>query len=304
MVVQLTNGNSSYFERTETVSKYLSDIRHFQILSKEEETELFKVLRNGEVRDEKGKIISRTPVAEKARNAIANSNQRLVLSVARHYSPSEKILDCVSEGTCGLMEAIDRYDITKDVKFITYAIHYIRRNITQYLRDEDPSIRQTNTSKTYHCIARAYNSFVQKEEREPSPEELVEILNTEYKCDIKDVNDVIDMRIISIDESVDDDEESVGETQLFNSYCSNDNDYEEQAQGDYAKEFSKTLFSILSPREIQIISMSFGVNGYHKEYEAKEIAKELSLTPERVRQIKKMVIDRLREEALSRMKKI
>ena len=305
MVVQLTNTNSSYFERTEIVSQYLTEIRHFKILSKEDEINLFKILREGEIRNEKGKVVKRTAEAEQARTTIANANQRLVLSVARHYSPSDKILDCVSEGTIGLMEAIDKYDISKETKFITYAIHYIRRNVTQYLRDDDPSIRKTNISKTYHCMARAYNSFIQKYERDPSPEELVEILNTEYNCDIKDASDVIETRLISIDESVDDsNDEEIGDTQLFNSVYSDINHCEVEIDNAYSSELSKNLLANFSPREKKIISMSFGLGEYNREYEAKEIAKELGLTPERVRQIKNNVINRMRETALEQMNKL
>lgn len=287
MVVNLKNTNTSFIERTSLVKQYFSEVNKFDILTTEQEQMLFNIAKNGATEAE------RTAAKQK----IAECNQKFVISVAHHYAPSDKFLDCVSEGTIGLMTAIENFDPTNGVKFITFAVHYIRREITQYLRDRDPSIRKTNVSKTFHTAAQARNAFIQREEREPTNDELAEILNEEYGLDIKDTMDVADMRIISIDESVsdDDDDACVGDLEEFNNASACTNEYETISTEQHYKQTLVDLFSILTPREKKIISMSFGI-GYDRDYDLKEIAEEVGLTSERVRQMKHNIIQRLQNE--------
>jgi RNA polymerase primary sigma factor len=304
--VNLNNINANFFERTPAVAQYCATIRKYDVLTQEQERALFTIIDQGCVRNDKGRAIQWNDEAYKARQTIANANQRFVLSVARRFGSSEQILDCISVGNEGMMEAIDKFSLDKNTKFSTYAISYIRRNITQYMRDEQPTVRQTNTSKTFHIISRAKNAFIQREEREPTPEELKDILNDEYGCDIKDVNDVIDMRVMSIDDGVgnDEDDSSLEETSMFNSVAYSDNDYENTIDNDYAKSVASNLCSVLTERENKIISMLFGINGYRREYEPKEVGKELGLTPERVRQIKTSVLEKLKNASVSLIQNI
>lgn len=297
MVVNIKNTNTSFIERTNSVNQYFSEVRKFDTLSIAEEKDLFNIIKNS----------SNKTLKEKAIQRIIECNQKFVIAVARHYAPSDKFLDCVSEGTIGLYNAIEMFDINAGVKFITFAAYYVKREITQYLRDEDPSIKKTNISKTYHTTAQAINYFIQKENREPTPLELVEILNEKYGIEIKDLNDLTEMRIISIDDTVneqsDDAESCVGDLSEFNTFSASKNEYENIETKDYTKALLSNLLDVLTPREKDIITMFFGI-GYERCYEANEIAEKLSLTPERVRQLKKSIIDKLQKECTEKSKLI
>lgn len=339
MKVNITQ-NRGFIERTQTVTQYFAEVRKFKLLSQEEEKELFEKLNQVKEKykefynPETNKYDMDDKTLEQYKNEcavytnrIAESNQRFVISAARHYAPNDKFLDCVSEGTLGLMEAIDKYDIHQSVRFITYAVHYIHRNITQYLRG-DETIRKTNISKTFHIVSQAKNEFIQLEEREPTSQELMEYINlkeakrqyekiygskpndeeveifingNDYKPLIKEPQDVADMTLISIDEPVSEDENDscVNDLQMFNDYSSNCNEYETVAENDYNKSILQNLFDILTPRERKIISMSFGI-GYTQEYDPKEIAVEIGLTAERIRQMKKSIIEKLQNEFIKR----
>lgn len=318
MVVNIKNSNIGFVERTATVKQYFSEVSKIQPLSIEEEKELFMKLDNIKTTllnhfdsetntyDLSSEVLTELNTQhDNIVKKIAERNQKFVISIARHYAPNDKFLDCVSEGTIGLMQAIEAFQLDRDVKFITFAVHYIRREITQYLRDDDPTIRKSNISKTFHTVAQARNEFIQREEREPSPEELAEMLNEKYSIEIKDLSDITDMRIISIDEAVseDDDDTCVGDMQLFNDYSSSNNEYETTEANDYNKNMLSSLFSILTPREVKIISMSFGI-GYDREYSPKEIGEEVGLTAERIRQMKDNIMKRLQNEFMERSGKI
>lgn len=295
MVVNLKNTASSFVDRTATVNQYFSEVRKFDTLTTEQEQQLFAIINGDYSQYEK----------EMAAKKIAECNQKFVIAVARHYAPADKFLDCVSEGTIGLMQAIQAFDPSNGVKFITFAVHYVRREITQYLRDDEPSIRKTNISKTFHTAAQARNEFIQAEERDPTPDELAEVLKEKYDVEIKDTNDLRDMTIMSIDEAVSDDEDEtfMGDSKLFNSYTAASNGYETIEENSYNSFLLESLFKVLSPREQKVISMCFGI-GYERTYECSEIASEMGLTSERIRQMKANIIERLQKEFMKKSKVI
>jgi len=294
MTLNLKNQNVGFVERTEVVKQYFKSISKYKILTQEEELELFRIIKEGSNQDE----------INEAKHKLIVCNQLLVCSVARKLTTSDQFLDCVSEGSLALLTAIEKFDPNKGVRFSTYATPYIYRDISQYLRDMDPSIKKTNVSKTYHYIPQAVNKFIQTNEREPTDEELMEILNTEYNQNIKDPQDVRVMTMFSIDEDFNNDSEDeiTPAMYAFNDYSAVGNDYESEAEKEYNKEFLSTLLTVLTPREQTIIKKSFGI-GESREYEAQEIADEIGLTPERVRQLKNSAMKRLQEEFKNRMKK-
>lgn len=296
MVVNIKNTNTSFIERTDSVNQYFSEVRKFDTLSVEEEKDLFNIIKNSKNEYLKEQAIKR----------LIECNQKFVIAVARHYS-SDKFLDCVSEGTIGLYNAIEMFDVNAGVKFITFAAYYIKREITQYLRDQEPSIRKTNISKTYHTVSQAINYFIQKENREPSTEELAELLDEKYGVEIKDLNDLTEMRIISIDEKVndqsDDSEACVGDLEEFNTFSASTNEYEKTENKEYTNALLTNLLDVLDDREKTIIKMSFGI-GYERCYEPHEIGEVVGLTPERVRQLKKSTLEKLQKECATKSKLI
>ena len=286
MVVNLKSPTTDYFERTETLTRYYEDIRKYDVMSEEKEVEMFNLFKNGNKQEQ-----------EYARNFIINANQRFVVAMAKRFATNENILDLISEGNIGLMEAMKDFDVTKGNKFITFAVWYVRRAINNYCINYGNLVKKTNLSKTYHVIAQATNKFIQTEYRQPTLEELLEIVNKEHKADIKSIEDIIDTKISSIDEGFnsEDDDAAFGEMSLYNSYSSSFNEYEKISNDDFNNKLISSMLGKLPEREKTIIKMVFGI-GYYREYELQEIAEELGLTTERVRQIKNSVIQEIKEK--------
>lgn len=286
MVVNLKSPTTDYFERTETLTRYYEDIRKYDVMSEEKEVEMFNLFKNGNKQEQ-----------EYARNFIINANQRFVVAMAKRFATNENILDLISEGNIGLIEAMKDFDITKGNKFITFAVWYVRRAINNYCINYGNLVKKTNLSKTYHVIAQATNKFIQTEYRQPTLEELLEIVNKEHKADIKSIEDIIDTKISSIDEGFnsEDDDAAFGEMSLYNSYSSSFNEYEKISNDDFNNKLISSMLGKLPEREKTIIKMVFGI-GYYREYELQEIAEELGLTTERVRQIKNSVIQEIKEK--------
>ena len=286
MVVNLKSPTTDYFERTETLTRYYEDIRKYDVMSEEKEVEMFNLFKNGNKQEQ-----------EYARNFIINANQRFVVAMAKRFATNENILDLISEGNIGLIEAMKDFDITKGNKFITFAVWYVRRAINNYCINYGNLVKKTNLSKTYHVIAQATNKFIQTEYRQPTLEELLEIVNKEHKADIKSIEDIIDTKISSIDEGFnsEDDDAAFGEMSLYNSYSSSFNEYEKISNDDFNNKLISSMLGNLPEREKTIIKMVFGI-GYYREYELQEIAEELGLTTERVRQIKNSVIKEIKEK--------
>lgn len=286
MVVNLKSPSTDYFERTETLMRYYEDIRCYKLLSREEETALFKLIKYGNKKEK-----------EAAKQKIINSNQRFVVAVAKRFATNDNILDLINEGNIGLIEALEEFDYSKGVKFTTWAVWYIRRAINIYCINYGAIVRKTNLSQTYHVVSQATNKFIQKEYRQPTLEELAKILKEDYKVDIKNVNDIIDTKISSIDESFnsDDDGSNIGEMTLYNSYSASSNDYEKIAINDFNNKLISNMLLKLQERERIIIKMVFGI-GYDREYELQEIAPKVGLTIERVRQLKNDILNKLKKE--------
>lgn len=286
MVVNLKSPSTDYFERTETLMRYYEDIRRYDVLSKEEEIALFDMLNNG------SKIEKET-----AKEKLINCNQRFVVAVAKRFATNDNILDLINEGNLGLIEALNEFDSSKGVKFTTWAVWYIRRAINLYCINYGTIVRKTNLSQTYHVVSQATNKFIQQEYRQPTLEELAEILKEDYEVDIKNLNDIIETKVSSIDEgfNTDDDGSNIGEMTLYNAYSASANDYERISANDFNNKLISNMLLKLPEREREIIKMVFGI-GYDREYELQEIAPKVGLTIERVRQLKSEILGRLKKE--------
>lgn len=293
MVVNLGGKIEGYLDRTETLKRYFDDIRKYDILTKEEEMALLKIYKEGNPRESK-----------KAKDKLINTNQRFVVAVAKRFGTNDNLLDLINEGNLALMEALETYDLNQGVRFMSWAVWFIRRAMNTYNVDYGTLVKKNNHAKTYHLISKATNDFVQREGREPTSEELFELLNEKYNANLKDFKDVTPTRINSIDESFgnEDDESNLGDIALYNSYSASTNNYEKDINDDYIHNMISSLLSILTPREQKIIKLAFGIDCY-REYETQEIAKEVGLTTERVRQMKASIIARMKTEYAKRIAK-
>ena len=198
------------------------------------------------------------------------------------------------------MEAMDKFNIEEGVKLITFASFYIKRAINAYRNGDLQVVKRPNCSKTFHVMSKAKNGFIQENEREPTLQELFDIINNKYKKNIKDPKDLLDFNYGSIDCGSTSEEESrgIGTIMEYNSTSSSLNDCEYDVEKKYQEELIKKYLRILSPREQTIIKMSFGMyddKGLKRQLTPKEIGDKLGLTQERVRQLIDSSIAKMRE---------
>lgn len=291
VIVNFKNNTGKIFERTNTLMGYFNDIKRFEIgLSREEEEILFDYYKNGTKKEKAA-----------ARRKLIESNQRFVVSVARAYATNNNLMDLIEEGNIGLMEAIDAFnpDVKvndRTVKFMTFAVHYIRRAINQYKMSYDTIVKKNNISKTYHVISRARNKFIQENGRQPTTEELMEVVNKDFGLRIKESMDMLDVNVMRIDNGVEDSDEDGGASfsamMRFNSHSANVNDYEKVMDANYENQMVSAILKSLTPRERRVMKMAFGI-GEYREFTNAEIGEKLGVTPERVRQMKTAIIRRL-----------
>lgn len=314
MVIDLTNkvnGHAKKFTRTGTQSRYYQDIRRFAVFTREEEEKIFSELSKCKrVSEELDKELNNAETTEKRKSlmdaikqnneligslkdAIITHNQRFVVSVARKYANNVSLMDLISEGNIGLMEALESYEPDKGTKFSSWAVYYIRRSINQYCMEVEPQIKQTNRQLTYHVRNSAYNKFVQENQREPSVEELAEFIGNNYSKPVSE-SDLLETIVSSVDDGYGDDTYVRPDIASAMSVMPTQKDKENKEYTSYVVE---GLVGRLSEKEQKVINMSFGI-GYDREYQPSDIAEELNLHIERVRQIKKTALSKMRSLAL------
>lgn len=294
MVVNLRT-TTTFFERSENLTSYYAEIRKHPILTQEEEMELFKIMND--------KVSSPKEKAD-AKEKLIVSNQRFVVAVAKRYASNDTLLDLIDEGNIGLIESIDSFDINKGVKFMTWAVWYIRRAINFYLIDNDKMIKRSNKLKTYHIISQATSKFVQREQREPSMEELRDMLNDEYKIDIKNSYDLLDPMVTSIDRDMtSEDENYTSDITLFNTYSASSNTYERKSDNEFNSKLVTSLLKTLTPKESEMIVLLFGI-GRDRALEVQEVAERFNYTPERIRQLKYSILEKLKVKYKTALKSI
>ena len=286
-------------DRTENTTRFLKDVKDYPTLTKEEEIEWFNKLKHGSD-DEK----------EFAKEYLMLCNQRLIIAAAKKWAKTDTLMDYVNEANFGLLEAIEKFDTSFDVKFASYAAWFIKRAINKYICGDLQVVKRPNYSKTFHVISKATNDFLQKNERAPSSDELFDIITSKYGKDIKDKNDILDLKVSYVDESSNDEDESpyYGDMAAYNRASASYNNYEEEETNEFNKRLVSSLLGKLSPRKQQIIKMRFGMydadNGLKREYEREEIGQILGLTSERVRQLELEAMEEIKGEYLKKMKEL
>lgn len=273
--LKITNNITS--RESLALDKYLVDIGRIDLLTTEEESDLAKRIREGD---------------ESALEKLTKANLRFVVSVAKQYqNQGLSLSDLINEGNVGLMKAAKRFDETKGFKFISYAVWWIRQSILQAIVEYSRMVRlPLNKMTAYNKVNAAWVTFVQKNEREPTHEELAEILDVNPK----DIPNMLKggNRHISVDAPLSDDEGSATMVDMMTLGDEDSPDLKLMEES-VRKEVVDGL-EILSPREIQVISSYYGLDG-NKALNLEEIGDRYGLTRERVRQIKERAIRRMRK---------
>ena len=259
------------------LDKYLNDIGKISMLNAEEEAEMARRIRGGD---------------EAALERLTKANLRFVVSVAKQYqNQGLSLSDLINEGNVGLMKAGKRFDETKGFKFISYAVWWIRQSILQAIVEYSRIVRlPLNKVGSYNKVNEAYLSFVQKFEREPTNEELGEVLG----MTAKEISNMLkgNGRHLSVDAPLSG--EDGDSTMLDVISSSQDMKPDGRLMDQSLKEEVQNGLSILSPREVEVLSSYYGLNN-HKSLTLEEIGELYGLTRERVRQIKERAIRRLRK---------
>ena len=253
------------------VRMYLKEIGRISLLSSEEELELSVRIANGD---------------EAAKNILAESNLRLVVSIAKRYVGRGLLfLDLIQEGNIGLMKAVEKFDYGKGYKFSTYATWWIRQAITRALADQARTIRVP-----------VQRQMTLELNREPSEEELAEKMG----ITVDKVREVmkISQDPVSLDTPIGEEDDS-----HLGDFIKDERSMspEEYATNEILKEEIKNVLMTLQDREQEVLELRFGlVDGTSHTLE--EVGKKFNVTRERIRQIEAKALRKLRHP--SRAKKL
>ena len=275
----ITNRESASLE------KYLQDIGKEELITPQQEVALAQRIRNGD---------------RAALDKLTRANLRFVVSVAKQYQNQGLSLpDLINEGNLGLIKAAQRFDETKGFKFISYAVWWIRQSILQSIAEQSRMVRlPLNQIGAMNKVRKAFSKLEQEYQREPSPEEI----SVAVQLSSNQVFDAIrgGVKPLSVDAPFDNSDESntlldVLENEHFPSADSLL--INESLQADINRSLGT-----LSKREGDVVKLFYGIGTNHS-LSLEEIGAKLSLTRERVRQIKETAIRRLKNSARNRLLK-
>ena len=266
-----------------SLDKYLQEIGKEELVSPEEEVELAQRIQKGD---------------KEALEKLTKANLRFVVSVAKQYQNQGLSLpDLINEGNLGLIKAAEKFDETRGFKFISYAVWWIRQSILQALAEQSRIVRlPLNQVGALNKINKALSKFEQENERQPSSEELSEMIDVS-KEKISDTLRVSG-RHVSVDAPFVEGEDN----SLLDVLPNDDSPMADRGLVNESlnTEIERAL-STLSSREREIIKSFFGIGC--QEMTLEEIGERFGLTRERVRQIKEKAIRRLKSPSRSKLLK-
>lgn len=261
---------------SQSLEKYLQEIGKVELISPEEEVKLATLIKQG---------------CQKSLDRLTKANLRFVVSVAKQYQNQGLSLpDLINEGNVGLIKAAQRFDETRGFKFISYAVWWIRQSILQALAEQSRIVRlPLNKVGLTNRIQKAFSLLEQQYEREPSAEELAELLD----MDLEEVAATlgINARHVSMDTPM-----SEGEDGTLLDVLENPNAEKTDANLDHTESLKTEIdrsLKTLTERQKEVICFFFGI-GVDHPMSLEDIGERFHLTRERVRQIKDKAITKLR----------
>lgn len=273
IVKQITNRES------ESLDKYLQEIGKVELITADEEVALAQRIRGGD---------------QMALEKLVKANLRFVVSVAKQYQSTSMTLgDLVNEGNVGLVKAATRFDEKRGFKFISYAVWWIRQSILQALAEQSRIVRlPLNRVSSIHKMSRRFSELEQKFEREPTAEELGEILDVSEEEVTNNLR--ISSRHVSMDAPF-----VTGEDNSLSDILEHEDQSDSGLMADSLRNEINNALSILTQREADVLSYYFGLND-NQAMTLEEIGLKFNLTRERVRQIKEKATRRLRHSVKSK----
>lgn len=266
------------------VKLYLKEIGSYPLLSIDEEIELAKKIEQGD---------------EDAKQTLAESNLRLVVSIAKRYvGRGLSFLDLIQEGNLGLIKAVEKFDYTKGYKFSTYATWWIRQAITRSIADQSRTIRiPVHMSEVINKTYRVSRSLLQELGREPTEQELSEAM----KLPVEKIREILKVSAdpISLDTPIGEEDDS-----HLGDFIKDDTIVgpEDAAAYSVLQDQISKLLDTLTEREQRVLILRFGLkDGRTRTLE--EVGKEFNVTRERIRQIEAKALRKLRHPSRARMLK-
>src|SRR5690242_4363087 len=270
---------SSYEEGS--LDQYLRDISAYPLISREEEAELARRIRTGD---------------QDALDKLVRSNLRFVVSVAKKYqNQGVSLADLINEGNLGLIRAAHKFDETKGIKFISYAVWWIRQAILQALAEQSRIVRvPLNRAGTLHRIGKRASALLQELGREATHKEIAEGMELTEEEVAKTMS--ITQTHLSLDAPM-----TPGEDNRLLDYLADSVNPtpDEEMFGKALTQSIAEALNGLKEREAKILKLYFGLDG-QEPMTLEEIGSALNITRERVRQIKEKALSRLRHVSRAR----
>lgn len=267
---------------SQSLEKYLQEIGKVELITPEEEVKLARRIKQGD---------------QAALDKLTKANLRFVVSVSKQYQNQGLSLpDLINEGNLGLIKAAQRFDETRGFKFISYAVWWIRQSILQALAEQARIVRlPLNKVGLTNKIQKAFSQLEQEFEREPSADEIAELLELE----IDEVNATLgtSARHVSVDTPL-----SEGEDNTLLDVMENKNADRAETNIEHNESLTQEIersMKSLTERQKEVICYFFGI-GIDHPMTLEDIGEKFNLTRERVRQIKDKAITKMRTNSRSR----
>ena len=263
------------------VRMYLREIGKIPLLTFEEEAELAQKIVEGD---------------EEAKQKLAESNLRLVVSIAKKYVGRGMLfLDLIQEGNMGLIKAVEKFDYNKGFKFSTYATWWIRQAITRAIADQARTIRiPVHMVETINKLIRTSRQLLQQNGREPTPEEIAK----EMEISVERVMEIqkIAQDPVSLETPIGEEDDS----HLGDFIQDEDSPApQDSAAHTLLREQLEDVMNTLTPREAKVLKLRFGLED-GKARTLEEVGKEFQVTRERIRQIEAKALRKLRHPSRSK----
>ena len=263
------------------VRMYLREIGRIPLLTFDQELDLAKRILDGD---------------EDAKKQLAESNLRLVVSIAKKYVGRGMLfLDLIQEGNMGLIKAVEKFDYTKGFKFSTYATWWIRQAITRAIADQARTIRiPVHMVETINKLIRTSRHLLQQLGREPTPEEIAE----EMEIPVEKVMEIqkIAQDPVSLETPIGEEDDS-----HLGDFIQDDDSPAPHDSAAYTllKEQLEEVMNTLTPREAKVLKLRFGLED-GKARTLEEVGREFEVTRERIRQIEAKALRKLRHPSRSK----
>lgn len=287
MVVNCQKQDSFYIDRSsKAIELYFKEIRQYPILSASEQRELVEKAQHGD---------------KSARDRLVKCNQLFIASIARKYQTEGNFLDIVNEGNIGLLIAIDNFDLSKDNRFLTYAVHWIRKQINDYNANVARMFTTKNAVKLYTYARKVRDDFFIKNERYPTLEELKYELKARHNVCVKDKYDLEKFELNTINEGAKPNEADDGEFSFMANYYakSSVNNINEQIDKEDVCKKVGVLLAGIDEHAREIVKRMYGIGNDIQE-SADTIAKDMGISVVTVRKIVKESIKKMKQCGISK----